>query len=57
MNLHRVLDDAAVAARHRDRDRNAARAAALRIRERAERLKLGQFDWDEWKAYRDEGRK
>ncbi|MFZ0887429.1 MAG: type II toxin-antitoxin system prevent-host-death family antitoxin [Candidatus Binataceae bacterium] len=37
-------------------DRERARAAAQRIRERAEKLKLGRFDWAEWKAYRDEGR-
>ena len=33
-----------------------ARAAVRRIRERAEQLKLGRFDWAEWKAFRDEGR-
>jgi len=33
-----------------------ARAATQRIRERAEKLGLGHFDWTEWKAYRDEGR-
>ena len=37
-------------------DREEARAAVRRIRERAERLRLGRFDWPEWKAYRDEGR-
>jgi prevent-host-death family protein len=36
--------------------RDEARAAIQRIRERAEAAKLGRFDWDEWKAYRDEGR-
>jgi prevent-host-death family protein len=36
--------------------REAARAAVQRIRERAERSKLGRFDWSEWKSYRDEGR-
>ncbi len=34
-----------------------ARAAASRIRERAAMLKFGKFDWPEWKAYRDQGRK
>jgi prevent-host-death family protein len=34
-----------------------ARAAAARIRERAAMLKFGKFDWPEWKAYRDQGRK
>jgi prevent-host-death family protein len=33
-----------------------ARAALQRIRDRAEKAKLGPFDWEEWKAYRDEGR-
>jgi len=37
-------------------DRESARQAADRIRERAKRLKLGRFDWEEWKAYRDDGR-
>ena len=33
-----------------------AHAAVRRIRERAEQLKLGPFEWSEWKDYRDEGR-
>jgi prevent-host-death family protein len=37
--------------------REAARAAIQRIRTRAERRKLGRFDWSEWKTYRDEGRR
>jgi prevent-host-death family protein len=37
-------------------NREEARAAIRRIRERAEAAKLGPFDWNEWKAYRDEGR-
>lgn len=37
-------------------DREQARQAAARIRELARTVKLGQFDWQEWKAYRDEGR-
>jgi prevent-host-death family protein len=36
--------------------RDEARAAIRRIRARAEQLKLGRFDWTEWKSYRDEGR-
>jgi len=36
--------------------REEARAALRRIRDRAEKLRLGPFDWAEWKAYRDEGR-
>lgn len=35
----------------------AARAAAERIRKRAMARKAGPFNWDEWKKYRDEGRK
>jgi prevent-host-death family protein len=34
-----------------------ARAAAERIRKRASESKRGAFIWEEWKAYRDEGRK
>jgi prevent-host-death family protein len=37
-------------------NREEARAAVRRIRERAEQRNLGQFDWAEWKAFRDEGR-
>jgi len=38
-------------------NRDQARAALRRIRDRAERQKLGPFEWLEWKAYRDEGRR
>jgi prevent-host-death family protein len=37
-------------------NRDQARAAIRRIRERAEKLKLGPFEWAEWKSYREEGR-
>ena len=37
-------------------NRDQARTAMRRIRERAEKLKLGPFEWTEWKSYRDEGR-
>jgi prevent-host-death family protein len=37
-------------------NREEARAAMRRIRERAKAAKHGPFDWEEWKAYRDEGR-
>jgi prevent-host-death family protein len=37
-------------------DVEAAREAGRRIRERAAQWG-GKFDWEEWKAYRDEGRK
>ena len=33
-----------------------AHAALWRIRERAEQLKLGAFDWSAWKAFPDDGR-
>jgi len=39
------------------RSRDQARAALQRMRARAEQRKLGRFDWNEWKAYRDEGRR
>ncbi len=34
-----------------------ARAAAERIRALAREAPLGPFDWEEWKGYRDEGRR
>jgi prevent-host-death family protein len=37
-------------------DREQARAASLRIRARAKKLKLGPFDWPSLKADRDAGR-
>ena len=37
-------------------DREKAKAAAERIMRRAKEMKMGPFNWDEWKAYRDEGR-
>ena len=37
-------------------DREKARAAANSMRERAVKLG-GKFNWEEWKIYRDEGRK
>ncbi len=37
-------------------NRDEARAALRRIRERAEQRKLGQFNWAEWKSFRDEDR-
>lgn len=36
--------------------REEARRAIHRMRQRAEKRKLGRFDWAEWKAYREEGR-
>jgi len=38
-------------------DREQARAAAQPIRERAAAMNLGPFDREEWKKYRDEGRR
>ena len=40
-----------------EEQREIARAAMQRIRQRAKEMKLGPFDWAEWKAYRDEGRR
>jgi prevent-host-death family protein len=37
--------------------RQLAREAMARIRQRAVEAKNGPFDWEEWKAYRDEGRR
>ena len=34
-----------------------AHAALERMTQRAREMKLGPFDWEEWKAYRDEGRR
>jgi prevent-host-death family protein len=33
------------------------RAAATRIRAMAEARNTGPFDWEEWKTYRDEGKR
>lgn len=33
-----------------------ARKAVIRLRALAKEMHLGQFDWDEWKSYRDMGR-
>jgi prevent-host-death family protein len=41
-------------ARH---DIGQARAAMQRIRTLAQEMKLGRFDWQEWKGYRDQGRR
>jgi prevent-host-death family protein len=38
-------------------DRDRARRAAEEIRALAKSMNLGPFDWEEWKKYRDEGRK
>jgi prevent-host-death family protein len=42
----------AVTEARRERSRQAMRG----IRTLAKELKLGPFDWEEWKQYRDEGR-
>jgi prevent-host-death family protein len=34
-----------------------ARAALERMSQRAKEMNVGPFDWQEWKAYRDEGRR
>jgi prevent-host-death family protein len=38
-------------------DVDAAREAARRIRQLAKDMNLGPFDWEEWKQYRDFGRR
>jgi prevent-host-death family protein len=40
-----------------DADRARAHATLERMNQRAREMKLGPFDWAEWKAYRDEGRR
>ncbi len=40
-----------------DHQRLQARAAVERIRARAKEMKLGPFNWEEWKAMRDEGKR
>jgi prevent-host-death family protein len=37
-------------------DREATLATFRRLRERAKRSGLGNFDWAEWRTYRDQGR-
>lgn len=39
------------------RDIEAARVAGADLRALAKELNLGPFDWDEWKRYRDEGKR
>ena len=39
------------------RDIALAQAAGRDIRALAKELNLGPFDWDEWKRYRDEGKR
>jgi prevent-host-death family protein len=41
---------------HGKTNREKARKAAEGLRSLARELKLGPFDWEEWKKYRDEGR-
>ena len=38
-------------------DREKARKALEALREFGRRANLGPFDWNEWKRYRDEGRR
>ena len=40
-----------------DDGRQRGRAAAQRIRDRARLTGRGRFDWEEWKQFRDEGRR
>ncbi len=38
-------------------DRERARKAVQALRDFAKKADLGPFDWNEWKRYRDEGRR
>jgi len=38
-------------------NRRRARDAARHVRELAKAMNLGPFDWEEWKRFRDEGRR
>ena len=40
-----------------DADRARAHAALERMRQRAREHPTGPFNWEEWKSYRDEGRR
>jgi prevent-host-death family protein len=40
-----------------DEDRARAHAALEHMTQLAKEMKLGPFDWEEWKAYRDEGKR
>jgi prevent-host-death family protein len=40
-----------------ERARERSREAMRRIRALAKEMNLGPFDWEEWKNYRDEGRR
>lgn len=42
---------------HPVRDQEKALRAAEGIRALAKRMNLGPFNWEEWKRYRDEGRR
>ncbi|WPY01772.1 Type II toxin-antitoxin system Phd/YefM family antitoxin (plasmid) [Candidatus Trichorickettsia mobilis] len=35
----------------------AIKAAVLRLRNLAKEMRLGEFNWEEWKSYRDEGKR
>jgi prevent-host-death family protein len=39
-----------------DKDSETAREATIRLRALVKEMRLGQFDWEEWKSYRDMGR-
>ena len=41
----------------RTANRDEAKDAVRRLRQLAKAEKHGAFDWEEWKAYRDEGRR
>jgi antitoxin (DNA-binding transcriptional repressor) of toxin-antitoxin stability system len=39
-----------------DNSSEATREAVIRLRALAQEMQLGQFDWEEWKSYRDTGK-
>lgn len=38
-------------------DKEVIQSIMLRIRNLAKSIQLGNFNWNEWKSYRDEGRR
>jgi prevent-host-death family protein len=39
-----------------DNSSETTREAVIRLRALAQEMQLGQFDWEEWKSYRDTGK-
>lgn len=47
---------AKIVAAETSQDLASAKAAAQRLRSLAKEMNLGEFQWEEWKKYRDQGR-